>query len=229
MIRGYIFDLDGTLLDTLASLAASYNRSLVKLGFPPHEVNAYRRFVGDGQRKCVERALPADAMNDENVLAMMQAQQDDYTKTWREQAAPYPGVPEALAALKRRGAKLTVLSNKNHPFAVKCVEYFFPRIRFDAIQGFDDDVPHKPNPTGALRIAAKLGLKPAEIVFVGDTSTDILTAKACAMSSVGVLWGFRDATELNNAGATHIIDHPSELLDLNNAGGDDLAAESREQ
>lgn len=215
MIRGYIFDLDGTLVDTLESLAASYNRSLEQCGFPPHPVAAYKRFVGDGQRKCVERALPHDALTEHNVRAVMHAQQADYSASWRELAAPYPGIPEVLTALSKRGCKLAVLSNKNHPFAVSCVEYFFPNTHFDVIQGFTDDVPLKPDPAGARTVAARLGLAPADIAFVGDTSTDIATATACGMPSIGVLWGFRDAAELKNAGATHIISSPTEILRLN--------------
>ena len=211
MTRGFIFDLDGTLLDTLASLAASFNRALASAGFPPHPVDAYRHFVGDGQRKCVERALPPSALNETTIQVVIRAQQEDYQKAWKDLAGPYDGIPELLETLENGGNKLAVLSNKNHPFAVRCVEHFFPGTHFDAIQGYTGDIPLKPDPTGALKVAKELGLGVDEIVFVGDTATDIETANACEMTSVGVLWGFRDARELSAAGATHIISHPAEL------------------
>ena len=182
-------------------------------------MDAYRYFIGDGQRKAVERALPAAELNEVNVQAVMAAQQADYAENWRELAAPYPQVPEMLDALASRGARLAVLSNKNHPFAVKCVEYFFPKIRFDVIQGYSETVPLKPDPSGARQIAQKLGLLTEAMAFVGDTATDMLTASACGMTSVGVLWGFRDFDELNEAGARHIISKPMEVLTIDPATG----------
>lgn len=219
MIEGYIFDLDGTLLNTLESLAASFNRSLASLGYPVHAVDDYRYFIGDGQRKCVERALPPGDVTEANVQAVMRAQQADYSDSWQDLAAPYDGIEELLAELSHRGLALAVLSNKDHPFAVRCVEHFFPGIRFGAIQGYTPDIPHKPDPKGALAIAARLGLAPRHIAFVGDTATDMRTATACGMPGIGVLWGFRDAAELNLAGAAHIIGHPSELLSVTRPGG----------
>lgn len=212
MIGGYIFDLDGTLLDTLASLAASVNRVLVRHGYPAHGVDAYRYFVGDGLRKCIERCLPPDALTEANIETLMAAQLADYMECWQEGVAPYDGIVEMLDRLAGDGFRLAVLSNKNHAFAVRCVEHFFPATRFDAVLGHSADLPHKPDPTGALRIAASLALEAGQIALVGDTATDIRTANAGGMISVGVLWGFRDYNELKNAGATHIIGHPSELI-----------------
>lgn len=222
MTKGYIFDLDGTLLDTLSSLAASFNRALAKLGFPTHAVDDYRYFVGDGQRKCVERALPAESCDEDTVRAVMHAQIEDYARTWRDLASPYEGITELLASLEALSLKCSVLTNKDHPFAVKCMAYFFPQAHFDAIQGFSEQIPHKPDPKGALRIAERLGVQLSDMVFVGDTATDIMTARACGMTSVGVLWGFRDAAELNNAGATYIISHPAELLAVTNVAANPL-------
>jgi phosphoglycolate phosphatase len=212
VIGGYIFDLDGTLLDTLASLAASVNRVLVRHGYPAHDVDAYRYFIGDGLRKCIERCLPPDALTEANIQALMEAQLADYLGCWQQGVEPYDGIVEMLERLAAGGFRLAVLSNKNHEFAVRCVEHFLPGTRFDAVLGHSGGLPHKPDPTGALRIAAALALDPGRIALVGDTATDIHTANAGGMISVGVLWGFRDYNELKNAGATHIIGHPSELI-----------------
>ena len=217
MIKGFIFDLDGTLLNTLQSLASSFNRALTELGFPTHAVQEYRYFIGDGQRKCVERILPHEACTEANIVRMMQVQEADYSLSWREDAAPYDGILPLLEELHGAGTQLAVLSNKNHPFTVRCVEHFFGDIQFDRVLGFSAAVPHKPDPTGALTIAEELGLAPAEIAFVGDTRTDMATAVASGMTGVGVLWCFREQRELNDAGARHIIGHPSELIAVTQA------------
>lgn len=217
MIKAYIFDLDGTLLNTLKSLSDSFNRALVQLGYPTHPMEAYRYFIGDGLRKCVERILPEASRSEDNILQMMQVQQADYTESWQVDAGPYDGIVSMLEELTAGGFPLAVLSNKNHPFTVRCIDHFFPEIRFDRVQGFSEVVPHKPDPTGALLIAKDLGLAPAEIAFVGDTHTDMNTATASDMTGIGVLWGFRDYQELNESGAKHIIEYPSELFAVTQA------------
>lgn len=217
MIKGYIFDLDGTLLNTLRSLANSFNRALSELGFPTHPVQDYRYFIGDGQRKCIERILPRHACTEDNISRMMRTQEADYTLSWQEDAAPYDGILPLLEELHAAGLPLAVLSNKNHPFTVQCVEHFFPNIRFDRVMGFSEAIPHKPDPTGALAVAEGFGLEPAEIAFVGDTRTDMTTAVASGMVGVGVLWGFREQRELNEAGARHIIGYPPELIAVTQA------------
>lgn len=209
MNPAYIFDLDGTLLDTLSSLAASYNRTLLAFGFPTHAEEKYRYFVGDGARVCARRCLPPEA-DDALVSEFLDVQLADYEDTWQT-AAPYPGVPALIDELTARGADLAVLSNKHHPFTVKCIEHFFPDV-FDVVQGYTGEHPHKPDPAGARDVCRRLGYDPQDVTFVGDTSTDIRTAVACGNRSVGVLWGFRTADELIEAGADRLIESPMELL-----------------
>lgn len=215
MIKGYIFDLDGTLLDTLASIANSFNRSLRSLGYPDHPVDSFRYFIGDGQRKCVERCLPEGA-SEEEIIALMAHQTRDYALTWQQNVTVYDGIEPLLETLQDRGKQLAVLSNKNHEFAVQCVSHFFPKVSFDVVMGYAPDVPHKPDPTGALKIAAAMGLAPNEIAFIGDSAPDMKTAVASGNLAIGALWGFRDFAELKSAGAQHIIDHPSRVLTVGN-------------
>lgn len=210
--EGCIFDLDGTLLNTLLSLTNCYNRVLAQQGFPQHPEDSYRHFIGDGARKCVERCLPANARTESVIQTTLALQQQDYADHWSRDVSIYQGIGELLDKLSERKIKLAVLSNKDHEFTLQCVSHFFPGTKFDVVQGYSSSVPHKPDPRGALSIAAQLNLEPDNIVFLGDTAMDIQTANTCGMISVGVLWGFRDAEELTTAGARHLIQHPSELL-----------------
>jgi len=211
--QGYIFDLDGTLLNTLQSLASCYNRVLTQLSHPPHSVEAYRYFIGDGARRCIERCLPAHARTDLQIEGALALQQADYQASWQRDAQPYPGIVDMLERLSQRDVPLTVLSNKDHEFTLACVEHFFPTITFQKIVGFSNSVPHKPDPTGAQSIARLLKVPAASIIFVGDTAMDMQTARTCGMTAVGVLWGFRNADELLEAGAHHLIRQPHNLLD----------------
>lgn len=211
--RGVIFDLDGTLLNTLTSLADSFNRALLTLGYPTHPAKAYRCFIGDGVRKCAERCLPLEA-SDQTIERCITLQRRNYRQGWRNDTFPYNGIPALLAQLNARGLKLGVLSNKDDEFAQKCVAHFFPDISFDAVVGHSVDIPHKPDRAGGRLITKTFEVRPDEILYVGDSNTDMKTAHACNMIPVGVLWGFRDQRELLDAGAEHIIGQPSQLLDL---------------
>ena len=208
-----IFDLDGTLLDTLASLANSFNRSLGTLGMPTHPVNDYRYFIGDGLRNCVIRCLGNDA-TEQNIERLTEIQQADYRQTWRDGAVPYPGIESVLDVLGQDNVPMAVLSNKPHQFVVQIMDYFFPNTRFHPVMGHRPGYAHKPDPTTALLIADELDIKPSQVAFVGDTRADIETAVNAGMHPVGVLWGFREFTELESAGATDIIGSPHELLSL---------------
>ncbi len=213
--KAILFDIDGTLLDTLEDLADSTNRALARMGFSPHELKEYRYFVGDGMENLARRALPDQAKSDPaTISACLELLLSFYAAGGTAKTRPYPGIPELLDALSARGLKMTVLSNKLQKFAVKVVEEFFPGRRFELVFGERSGVPRKPDPASALEIAQKLAIQPADFLYLGDTATDMLTAKGAGMFPVGVLWGFRDAAELIASGAQKLLSTPLELLEL---------------
>ncbi|HEY1907304.1 MAG TPA: HAD family hydrolase [Myxococcaceae bacterium] len=187
--RGVIFDLDGTLADSLEDIASAMNRTLEAHGFPTHPVSAYRTFVGEGVRKLAERALPpgTDPVRD----AFIAAYQADYAEHLLDATHLFPGIPEVLDGLQRAGVPVGVLSNKPDAPTRRLVEALCSRWQFGAVFGERPDVPRKPDPASALALADALGAPPESVAFVGDTSVDILTALAASMRPVGVLWGFR--------------------------------------
>jgi phosphoglycolate phosphatase len=213
-IRAVLFDLDGTLLDTLDDLAGAMNRVLAARGLPGHPVDAYRRFVGDGVAALVERALPASARTPEALASTTAALRDEYARSWAVRTRPYPGIPELLDALVARGLPLAVLSNKPHDAAAAMGTHFLARWPFVEVRGLRDGAPRKPDPAQALELAAALGAEPAACAFVGDSAVDVLTARRAGMRAVGVAWGFRGEDELREAGAEAVLHEPRELLAL---------------
>lgn len=210
-----VFDLDGTLLDTLEDLADSMNAVLEAAGQPPHPLPAYRHFVGDGVRTLVRRALPADAAEEaRKVDAGVTAMLDEYGRRWRSKTKPYPGVDVLLDGLTARGLPFAILSNKPDDFTRLTVDALLGRWRFARVWGVKEGVPPKPDPTGALAMAAELGVPPGKILYLGDTNTDMLTAVAAGMDPVGALWGFRDADELRRSGARQVVERPEDVLAL---------------
>ncbi len=212
--RAVLFDLDGTLLDTLDDLADAMNRVLAARGCPIHDVDAYRRFVGDGVDLLAERALPPERRSAASVADVVSAMRVDYARSWAVKTRPYPGLDAVLDALVARAVPLAVLSNKPHGFTVAMVAHFLCRWPFRSVQGLADDAPRKPDPTSALAIAAGLGVGPASCWFVGDSAVDVETARRAGMTSVGVTWGFRGEDELRAAGATHLARTPAELASI---------------
>ncbi|MCX6908944.1 MAG: HAD family hydrolase [Verrucomicrobia bacterium] len=212
--KAVLFDLDGTLLDTLEDLADSMNASLARVGAPPHPVANYRYFVGDGVLTLCHRVLPADRRDEATIKAAAAAMRDEYGQRWAAKTRPYPGIPELLDALTARGVAMAVLSNKNNDFTKLCVEKLLGRWRFDAVQGLDETIHKKPDPSGALSVAQRLKLAPADFLYLGDTNTDMKTAVAAGMFPVGALWGFRTAEELTTHGAKVLIAQPMDLLAL---------------
>jgi len=208
---GIIFDLDGTLLDTLASLAKAFNMALADLNCPPHPVDAYRRIIGDGARVAAMRALPEKRQSSRDIELCVGHFQRHYAENWQT-ATVYGGISELLSELKP-DYPLAVLSNKDESFTRQCCDHFFPGL-FTLAIGFSDRVIHKPDPSGAMRIAAHLDTDVRDLWVIGDTATDMKTAVNTGMTGVGVLWGFRDRNELAISGATHIIENPSELTGL---------------
>ena len=210
--KGAIFDLDGTLLDTLEDLADSFNYALRSFNFPEHPVNSYKFFVGDGAKDAVTRALPVDKRDEKTVEKTLNLFSEHYSKNYNNKTGPYTGMIELLENLKSRAVKLAVLSNKPHHFTLQCVEFYF-NDQFDLVMGAGR-FPKKPDPQSALYILKELQIEKSEVVYVGDTKTDMQTAKAAGLPAVGVTWGFRDEAELKETGADYIINHPAELLKI---------------
>ena len=215
LYKALLFDLDGTLLDTLEDLACACNRVLASRGLPPHSLNAYRQFVGKGARSLIAQILPETlGREEEAVQAALADFKTEYAQCWREHSRPYPGIPALLDALVQQGLRLAVLSNKPHAFTELCVQTLLPDWPFYPVLGQRDGVPRKPDPAGALECARLLELAPAEILYVGDSDVDMQTAKGAGMQAVGVLWGFRGAEELRAAGADFLVQEPADLVRL---------------
>lgn len=212
--KAVIFDLDGTLLDTIDDLANSMNSVLERSGHPIHSAEAYKYFVGDGMRKLVKRALPEAFRQDTVIDGFLAEMKAEYGKRWDEKTQPYKGIPELLNALTDKGLKLAVLSNKVDEFTKLVVAKFLPEWKFEAVIGEGNGIPKKPDPSGASMISTQLGINPGEILYLGDTNVDMITATAAGMYAVGVLWGFRKADELVEGGAKVLITKPEALLDL---------------
>ena len=208
-IKAAIFDLDGTLTNTLNDIATAMNRSLRLHGLAEFQVDEYRYLVGDGAKVLACRAVRDRQDLAESVRREYQAYYQDHTL---DTTQPYPGIPELLKALTERGIQVCVLSNKPHADTCGVVRHFFPEIPFAQIRGQVEGVPVKPDPTGALLIARALSLPPDAFVYLGDTNVDMRTARNAGMHPVGVTWGFRPAEELTQAGAEHLIGNPLELL-----------------
>ncbi len=213
-VRAFLFDLDGTLVDTLADIAGAMNHTLARHGHPVHPLDAYREFIGEGVEHLVSRALPAAAQGE--LPAILADYRAYYLQHLFDASAPYDGVPALLAALKAHGVPLAVLSNKNDVATVRLVEGLFPGV-FQLVRGERPGTPKKPDPTAALELARALGVAPGECAFVGDTAVDMRTAVNAGMLPVGVSWGLRPG-ELTASGAQHVIVHPRELLLLANEG-----------
>ena len=210
-LRAALFDLDGTLADTLADIGGAMNHALAALGLPGHDLESYRRFVGEGVEMLAGRALPPDRQA--LSPALIERYSARYAETLVKRSVPYPGIPELLDALVGRGVALAVLSNKPDPATQAIMASLFGRWQFAVVAGRRPDVPRKPDPTGALAVAARLGVAPSDCAFIGDTAIDMRTAIAAGMVPVGVAWGFRPE-ELETAGALFVARAPEELLGI---------------
>ncbi len=210
MIPSLIFDLDGTLVDSLPGIADSLNRALEKHGHPTHPRQAVRGFVGNGLQMLVQRALHKDA-DDALVHAVVDDFKKDYAISWSDGTKPYPAITSLLRELQRGGHQLAVLSNKTHEFTRTITREVFPTIHFTLVLGQQAGVPHKPNPAGAFKIANAMGCSPENCILIGDSSADIETANNARMSSIAVTWGYHDRSRLLRAGAKCFADHPSAI------------------
>ena len=209
-----LFDLDGTLVDSLADLADSMNRVLTRQGLPPHPVQAYRYFVGNGITKLVQRALPAEAQQQNLIQDCVQKMRQEYAMHWADTTRPYPGIAELLDSLATRGIEMAILSNKPDELTQEVARTLLPNWHFAAVAGARETIPRKPDPAGALRIANLRHLDPADFLYLGDTNTDMQTARAARMFAIGALWGFRTADELKEHGAQALLTVPMELCSL---------------
>ena len=211
-VKAILFDLDGTLLNTIGDIARSANETLSSFGYPIHPEPLYLELVGDGLDNLARKILPEGKKTDEDVTSFTTHYREVYTRGWNKTSHPYPGVTELLQELVKGDIPLAILSNKRHDFTKLCVQTFFPEVFFAEIRGEQSGVPIKPHPEAALLIAARLQVAPSECLFVGDSEIDIETAKAAGMVNVGVEWGFRPRSILEDARADYIISHPHELL-----------------
>jgi len=212
--KAVIFDLDGTLLDTLEDLGNAGNRVLTARGFPTHKIDAYRYFIGDGATTLITRALPEEKRSDEIISTCLEEYRQDYSRNWNVNTKPYDGVAEMLDTLVTHGFKLAILSNKPHEFTKLCVSGLLSNWTFDAVFGQREAIPRKPDPAGALKIAKELKIPPSDFLYLGDTAIDMKTAIAANMFPVGALWGFRSAEELQKSGAQVLLKRPMDIMNI---------------
>ncbi len=211
-----IFDLDGTLLNTIADLATATNQALQHFGYPTHPIEAYRFFVGNGINKLFERALPEAERTEENVLRIRSQFIPYYNVHNADLSTPYPGIPELLGTLQEKKIHVAVASNKYQSATEKLIAHYFPSIHFDAVLGQREGVPIKPDPTIVNEILHITGTTTSDALYVGDSGVDMQTALHAGVDSLGVSWGFRPKTELEAHHPKAIINNPIEILDFLN-------------
>ncbi len=212
--KAVIFDLDGTLLDTLGDLALTYNAALGRLGLPMHPTDAYRNFIGSGIEASVRRSLPEGRADEKTVSEVVKIVREEYAERWQLGTRPFDGMADVLDDLARRGVAMSILSNKPDETTREMVGGLLPDRPFVVVRGARSGYPEKPDSGVALEIAGKMGARPDECAFVGDSGVDMQTARNSGMFGIGVLWGFRDERELRDSGAAAIAATPSELLQL---------------
>lgn len=213
-IEAVIFDLDGTLLDTLEDIMESVNLVLKSFGFPLHTIKEYKYFIGDGIEELVKRALPETERENNKIQKYLLLVKSEYGKRWYNKTKPYKGINEMLDFLNKIPVKMAVFSNKPHDFTELAIKRYFPDIQFCCVLGAKDGNPKKPDNWGALFIAENFGCRPEKILYLGDTKTDIMTAKNAGMISVGAVWGFRGRKELEEAGADYLVETPKDFIKL---------------
>jgi len=212
--KAVLFDLDGTLLDTLVDLADSMNTILKRFGYPPHATESYRYFVGDGMEKLVIRSLPPGNYSPEDINLYIREIKMDYHQRWPHNSRPYDGISDMLDELESLHIPAAIFSNKPDEFTREMVDKLLPHWKFAETVGATSAVPRKRDPTGAISIAEKMMIAPQHFLYLGDTNTDMQTATRAGMFGVGAAWGFRSVEELLENGAQCIIRHPSEIIPL---------------
>ncbi len=212
MLKLCVFDLDGTLVDTMGDISEAMNRSLVALGYKPHPKEEYYQMVGDGMVKLCQRAIP-DA-SEEEVLKLIDLYASDYIKNCCVNSVCYDGILNVVKKLKEAGIICAILSNKPHNQTMEISEKLFPNGLFDTVLGKTEDFPPKPAPDSLIYVMNKYNAKPEEVVYIGDSNVDILLGKKVGVLSVGVAWGFRGEEELKNEKADFIAYKAEDLLDI---------------
>ncbi|MDO4287036.1 MAG: HAD family hydrolase [Eubacteriales bacterium] len=212
MKKAVIFDLDGTLLNTLEDLRSAVNAALALRNLPPRSLEEVRCFVGNGVRNLMRRALPVGT-SDADIDAALADFKQYYAAHIRDTTIPYDGIPELMEVLCKRGIKVGVLSNKMDSATQELIQHFFPG-KVDVIFGEHKDIPRKPDPTSCRLVMQQLGVKPEEVLYVGDSGTDMQTAKNAGLTAVGVTWGFRNREDLLQNGADYLVDAPVEIFRL---------------
>ena len=206
-----IFDLDGTLLNTIDDLGMATNHALTEAGYPPHSLSTYPKLVGNGVRRLIERALPEDARTPEIVDPMLERFKEYYDAHLMDATTPYPGIPELLRSLTSAGVKVAVASNKYQEAVERLVSTIFPDIPFCAVEGQKEGIPTKPDPSIIFEILGKVPTPKSKVLYCGDSGIDMETARRACVDSCGVTWGFRPARELREAHADEIVDEPGEI------------------
>ena len=214
MVKLCIFDLDGTVLDTVQTIAYYGNLSLSMHGIEPIAVKEYNYFAGNGAANLIKRALRfRDALTDEMFEKVFRDYNLAYNADTSYLTAPFEGIRETLDGIKAKGVKMAILSNKPHFATCGVIQSIFGENYFDCVYGQRENVPIKPDPTAVLQILEEMNAKPEECLYIGDTGTDMKTGKNAGLYTVGVTWGFRSRAELEESGANVIIDEPRQLLD----------------
>lgn len=211
---GIIFDLDGTLLDTLADLGDSVNAVLQEGGHPGHDYEVYKKIIGKGFRDLITRSLPESARSAGTVDKSLSRFLAIYAERYQNRTRPYDGIRELLCALRDSRIRLGVNSNKRDDYTNNLIRKHFPDIPFAGVFGERADTPKKPDPAAALEIARGMGIEPERIIYIGDSKTDMQTGLNAGMGAGGALWGFRDEEELTGNGATHIFRRPEDIAAL---------------
>lgn len=209
-----IFDLDGTLLDTLQDLVNTLNSVLNFHNYPTHTLDECRFLVGHGMRELVRKGLPENARKDEHIDLLLKEFMACYADNWNVHSKPYPGIAALLDTITERNIKMAILSNKADHFTSLCAKSLLKTWNFDVVMGHKEGIARKPDPEGALLVARMLGEDPAAILYVGDSGIDMLTASRAGMYPLGVLWGFRPKSELLEFGAKTVVQHPEEIMGM---------------
>ncbi len=212
MKHAVIFDLDGTLLNTLGDLRAATNHALEVRGLPPHSMEEIRQFIGNGIRLLICRAMP-EGTPEAEIDAALDDFKAYYAAHIHDRTVPYDGIPQLLTALRKHGIKVAVLSNKIDSASQQLIEYFFPG-KTDVVFGEHVGVPRKPDPTSCRMVMQQLGVQPEQVLYVGDSGTDMQTAKNAGLYAVGVTWGFRSKEVLLKYGADVLVHRPEQILQI---------------